>query len=220
MLYRNTNQSLKSIKESFFINLTSRKDRLFHFKKNVKFKTSRFNAFDASSSNEGGSLTHSEKACFRSHYELWMHILDTYNHGNFLIMEDDINFIDNFIPEWNENIYKFIPKNFNIIYLGGCLHENLSKYKFVLDPYNKYFNRIKKNIFFSTDEQFWHMTSICYLVNIESLKILVSEYASFRNIMPVDEFLIKSINKIDCNSLYHTNPLLCFSTMSDSDIKR
>ena len=146
-------------------NLDRRKDRLNHIEKNLTFYAERFQAIDANDLNLNdeilnlfskslNKLTKAEIACALSHYKLWKQLSLDNSADNYLILEDDVVFEDGFFDFWNQVFSKHIPKNYNLIYLGGCQPWNKPEYHKVLKSYNKYFCNIKKNDFFTKNNKF------------------------------------------------------------------
>lgn len=128
-------ENLLGVNRSYLINLDRRKDRLENFMKNVKEKglvfenLERFSAIDAKTLDDqyinsiidisarkgafGKREYHEELngkgsvGCYLSHITLWRRCLDL---GQpILIMEDDINFVENFMDKLRK-ISDFLPK--------------------------------------------------------------------------------------------------------------
>ena len=213
----NTNQCLNGVDESYFINLSRRKDRLYNIQKNINFRINRFNAIDSKFLNDKKPLSKEEKACFLSHYNLWL--IAYQENKTILILEDDVVFDLGFEDKWNCEYSNYLPSDYNIIYLGGCLERNLPLYRKVLKKYNKYFFNVKKNNFFHKKDYFWHMTSIAYILTPSGAKVLINEYKHNDMNLPVDHFIIKSINKNDPNGLFHHVLMPAQSQNFTSDIK-
>jgi GR25 family glycosyltransferase involved in LPS biosynthesis len=208
----NTKGFLNKIDECYFINLKDRKDRLYNIVYNVDFNISRFEANDSSKFLGDKYLSASEKACFRSHYDLWVRSLESSN--NILIIEDDALFVPNFKNSWNNVYSNFIPENYDIIYLGGCLPANQKHYHRVISKINKYFFNIKLNNFFEKNSRYWHMTTLSYIISPSGAKILLDSFDE-NNKLPVDHFIIKNLSD---HRLYHKIPNLITSECFESSI--
>ena len=212
-----TKTCFKNILKVECIHLKDRVDRLFWIKKNFNFDFSLFDAVSGLDCKSIPGLSLGESGCLWSHYGAWKSNIERYDYGNFIFLEDDANPKPNSIDLWNNKIYSFIPKDFNIIYLGGNLEQNNKKYHSVREYRNKYFFNIRKNnLFRKTD--YWHMTSLSYILNIKSMKYLVNKFDSIKSYMPLDHFLIQTLYELDPSKVYHLDPEMFSSRISQSSI--
>ena len=211
--------SLRGVDKAFWINLERRADRAEHIKTSLPFEASRFAAIDGRSLSLGETsklfsnpcLSRSEMACALSHYGLWKKLVYDSEATSYLVLEDDVVFKENFVEEWNAGASEGIPSDFFLIYLGGCQPWNQPRYSEVLEPYNKHFNRVKKNDFFIKDDYFWHMNASSYIISKECASLLCQYVESSGFDRALDHFLIHFVNKNKLFStphrLYHLNPL-------------
>ena len=207
---------LNKVDKSFFINLDRRVDRLDHINKNLPFDSDRFSAIDAVNLklNEKveklfhqslDKLTKAEIACALSHYKLWKKLTKDESSENYLILEDDVVFKDGFVELWNESYSNNIPKNYGLVYLGGCQPWNQGSYSKVLASYNEHFYTVKKNDFFTKGDHFWHMTTCSYLISKTAAEFLCLYAEKFGLKMAVDIFMLTSLPH---QYIYHLNPLM------------
>ena len=129
--------------------------------------------------------------CMLSHLSVWSKLLQ--EKGDlFLIMEDDVRFHAGWQTTWN-NARHHIPKDADLLFLGGILPPNQSKLASVLQPVNNYWSSILPNTLFSAiPAPLFHLCAFSYLLTrsgIEKLMafIMKSEPKLFA---PCDHFLI------------------------------
>ena len=185
------------IKKTYIINLLRRQDKHAHMVQELqKFKENNptydlspsfFPAIDGekldnesysfstaswSDPNSGKSITKGEIGCALSHYNIWLDIVNNYSDNSlFLILEDDVIFLDNFVQNFTSAINSIkIP--FDLIYL----HRkplNLSAEKSISDSVN------------ICAKSYW---TCAYAITLSCAKKLVNS-SFLSNIIPVDEFL-------------------------------
>jgi len=180
------------------INLESRKDRLEAFNKNnLKYisyeRIEAVNGYDIDYKKltEDGydtdhnwidpilktTITKGEVGCFLSHYKLWQRCIES--NEPYLILEDDAIIGDRFSYD---ELYKLIRgEGYNFIYLGWReMDEDIEKptinEKYVVPIY-----------------PYW---TLAYVVTPESARLLVNSEIE-QNIIPVDEYLPKMMNKLN-----------------------
>lgn len=224
--------NLKNIDKSFFINLDHRKDRLEHINKNLPFSAQRYPAIDAKNLELNDEIkkmfgknlqkfTKAEIACSLSHYRLWKRLTLDKDADNYLILEDDAVFKEGFTNFWNQVFSKHIPKNYNLIYLGGCQPWNKPHYHKVLEKYNDYFFNIKKNDFFTKNDHFWHMNASSYILSKQAASLLCQYVAQQGINQALDNFMQNFFNqnKIFSSpySIYHLNPLMSYQLHEEND---
>lgn len=224
--------NLKNIDKSFFINLDHRKDRLEHINKNLPFSAQRYPAIDAKNLELNDEIkkifgknlqkfTKAEIACALSHYRLWKRLTLDKDADNYLILEDDAVFKEGFTNFWNQVFSKHIPKNYNLIYLGGCQPWNKPHYHKALEKYNDYFFNIKKNDFFTKNDHFWHMNASSYILSKQAASLLCQYVAQQGINQALDNFMQNFFNqnKIFSSpySIYHLNPLMSYQLHEEND---
>ena len=225
---------LNKISKSFFINLDRRSDRLKHAHENIPFYSERSVAVDGKSleltedikikfPDSYGERSKSSAACCLSHYNLWRQLVEDKGAENYLILEDDVVFKKGFTSFWNSHWSKLIPNDYSLIYLGGCQPCNKSKYHEVLNPYNKYFNNIKINNFFTPDDHYWHMSAQSYIISKQAASMMCQwvETQGFDSMnikkkadYGVDLFILDFANENRLSAaphkLFHLNPLMTY----------
>ena len=226
------NCKLEGISKSYFINLDERLDRLFHIYKNTDFSTQRVSAISAKKVKLNDevkklfpktwkSRTKAEICCALSHYGLWKKLVQDKNSEGYLILEDDAVFKDGFVNFWNQEFSKQMPSEYSIIYLGGCQPWNKPHYPKVLERYNDYFCRIKKNDFFTKNDHFWHMNASSYILSKNAASLLCQWVDQNGMDNAVDNFMQNFFNKNksfeDSKSIYHLNPLMSYQLHEEND---
>jgi GR25 family glycosyltransferase involved in LPS biosynthesis/lipopolysaccharide biosynthesis glycosyltransferase len=224
---------LNKISKSFFINLDRRKDRLDHIYKNTPFFTEKFPAVDSKSLELTEEIKKlfpddlylkkkkSEIACAISHYRLWKQLVEDQNADNYLILEDDVVFEEGFTKFWNSVWSHSMPSDYSLIYLGGCQPYNKPSYHKALQPYNNYFNNVKKQDFFTKDDHYWHMNASSYVISKQCASLMCQwvEQKGFNGAL--DFFMINFVNKNKLfsasNKLFHLNPLMARQLHEEND---
>lgn len=223
---------LKNIDGCFFINLDKRVDRLQHINDTLPFDSERVSAVNASMLQLTDEIKKlfpliykkvkkAEIACTLSHYYLWKKLVNDEYAQNYLILEDDVCFNENFLRFWNGRYADNIPECFDVIYLGGCQPYNKPYYKNVTESYNLYFNRIKNNDYFSKNNHFWHMTTCSYIISktaaIKACKWI--DAYGFNSV--IDHFMINFFNHNPSygnpDNFYHINPLMANQIHEEND---
>jgi GR25 family glycosyltransferase involved in LPS biosynthesis len=216
---------LNSISKCFFINLDRRSDRLNHIEENLPFFAERFEAIDGKSLQLDDKIidlfpetyfkfSKAEVACALSHFKIWEKLVNDEDSDSYLILEDDVCFKDGFASYWNQGFHEHIPQDFSIIYLGGCQPWNRPYYKYVCDPENKFFNKVKKNDFFTKGDHYWHMNASSYIISKKAAIDLCSRIYDVGFSVALDHFLIKFLNHDsvcgDPEKFFHLNPLMAY----------
>jgi GR25 family glycosyltransferase involved in LPS biosynthesis len=216
---------LKNIDNIFVINLDKRKDRWNNLCKEEPFISSiseRISAVNGTNielspyikslfkNNTFGSKK-SIMGCALSHIKIWTQIISS--PGNyFLILEDDVRFLPNQLSIW-DNYATNIPKDSELLYIGGVLPPNKIALPSVLEPVNTYWAKIKPNNFFSINTQLptFHFCTYSYIISKTGAQKLLKFLFESENkmIYPVDHFLVKLSLSL---KTYVANPLItkCF----------
>ena len=223
---------LNNISKSFYINLDRRQDRRDHINSSLPFPAERFPAIDAHKVELNkevkklfpktySSRSKAEICCAISHYRLWQKLtMDKYS-SNYLILEDDVVFKPGFVNFWNQEFSNHIPKDYNLIYLGGCQPWNKPHYHKALMSHNNYFYNVKKNDYFTKDDNFWHMNASSYILNKNAASLLCQWVEQNGMEDAVDNFMQKffNANKLFSSpeSVYHLNPLMAYQLHEAND---
>jgi pyruvyltransferase len=227
-----TKGTLNKISKVFYINLDRREDRREHLEETLNFKAERFRAVDSKSieldeeirklfPSNYHKLKKSEIACCLSHYALWQKLASDKDAENYLILEDDVVFKSGFKGFWNAFFSENMPKDYFLIYLGGCQPWNKIKYHEVIDPYNQYFNNIKKNNFFTKDDHYWHMNAQSYVLSKRAASLMCQWVEQHGFAEALDIFMINFVNDNKLFSaqekLFHLNPLMTYQMHEEND---
>jgi GR25 family glycosyltransferase involved in LPS biosynthesis len=86
--------------------------------------------------------------CNLSHISVWSQIAKQETGSYFLVLEDDVRFVKGWQDRW-ANYVQHIPKDADLLYLGGVLPPNKPALPLASKPYNEYWSYIKPNTFFS-----------------------------------------------------------------------
>ena len=256
---------LVNISKCFYVNLDRRPDRRDHIEKTLPFHAKRFSAFDGKTmeitpeikefhklkmprvhktfKEWAVNLTESSMACNMSHYTLWKQLAEDKTAANYLILEDDVVFRDNFVEEWNTKYAWHMPDDYLAIYPGGLRKRNEKGYPALTESYNKYYRIVKKNRAFGSNREtasrYHHMNTQSYILSKTGAEILckcVENYGFHR----IEDVYILHVfaGGVDPDisnffntpkRVYHTDPQMTlqiaetegnFHLAEDSDIKK
>jgi GR25 family glycosyltransferase involved in LPS biosynthesis len=123
--------------------------------------------------------------CFLSHLTAWTKIINEPGEY-FLVLEDDVRFNKNWITTWNKAA-EHIPKDAELLYLGGVLPPNRDALPSCLEEVNQYWSQIKPNNFFSPNVALpiFHFCAYSYIISKTGAKKLL-EFLS-QNQTPINE---------------------------------
>ena len=240
---------LSHIHGIYVINLKRRSDRLRSFMESSGLQLEDVHVFEAV---DGKTLTLTDEiktlfgncdykyhrgyiSATLSHYRLWKHIATTHNEMH-LVMEDDAVFAKDFIKQWNANFSHALPRNAQLVYLGGMLPDNFWSYKSdsVLEQVNDHFARHLPTSYFQHDylegvdnftrgeptRRFFY-TTIAYLISSNAARSLVDFVAKFGFRKAADHTLYRVLQWTP--DAYATTPLLVTipprSATNDSDVQ-
>jgi len=180
------------IDKTFVINLDTRKDRWDnlmkaepHLKNNVipvaritavNGKTLQLNNFIYKIFKDNKFFwKKSVIGCFLSHITAWTKIINEPGGNYFLILEDDVRFNKDWIKVWN-NAAEHIPKDAELLYLGGVLPPNRDALPSCLEEVNKYWSQIKPNNLFSPNMSLpiFHFCDYSYIITKSAAKKLLN----------------------------------------------
>ncbi len=105
--------------------------------------------------------------CALSHMGLWWKLVNDHAEiGNYLIFEDDVKMV----PGWRDTLtasMKYVPDDYDVLYLGGILPPNRAGFESVLEPVTKYYSRIRSNSFFgqSPPSPYFHSCAYAYILS-------------------------------------------------------
>jgi GR25 family glycosyltransferase involved in LPS biosynthesis len=231
--------AMRQIDHGFVVNLDRRSDRLMAFLERVPPELvghlERVPAVD-------GSLLEADKAvlglfdgnnfqyrrnvmgCALSHYALWKRIAGTdFPHHTVAIFEDDVWFSQGFLLLWNNEIAPNLPRDFDLIYLGGLLgpstwrqlQEVAERFNGrIVIPIETYAaSRVNDSLAVPRQNQFCTYSYVLSKAGAQKLCAFV-EQEGIR--VAIDWFLIHRWHRL---KVYVTVPLLCWSVSQEgSDI--
>jgi GR25 family glycosyltransferase involved in LPS biosynthesis len=196
----------------FLINLKKRKDRLSEFdelSKKYNFKYEIFEAFDGNQNiddnfhynnikitNQYGDARYfkSQIGCLISHLEI-LKICKNKNYKSSLILEDDVNFCDNFEEKFI-NLFDNIPNDWQLLYLGGNKPNFLENFNYC---------SLANNIH----------TTHSYAIKYEVLDLIINYFENNIFNKPIDCLYADIQNNI---KTYIAKPYLTYQRQSYSDI--
>jgi GR25 family glycosyltransferase involved in LPS biosynthesis len=101
--------------------------------------------------------------CLLSHLSIWTKILQE-KEDLFMILEDDVRFHKGWKEKWGL-ARSHIPKDADLLYLGGILPPNESALSTVLKPINEYWSAIQPNTLFTpTPLPIFHFCTYSYVL--------------------------------------------------------
>ena len=198
----------EEFKDTFVINLDSRKDRMESLCKSEPslvytripavngleltitpflYRTFERNTFHWKKSVIG---------CFLSHMMAWKKIVDNPTPSlkitpeYTLILEDDVRFVS----DWKKKLHtamKAAPSDAELLYLGGVLPPNKTMLSSVLEPVNHLWSAIKPNKLFSSLElPLFHFCAYSYVLTVHGARKLLQAVESNTTVPPCDHFIM------------------------------
>ena len=223
---------LKGISSSYVINLEHRSDRLQTFWNNHPYLRNICKNIPAVNGrtipltkdihklfkNNDFKWKKSVMGCALSHYSIWRHLIstDTNNTSKCLILEDDGVLVPGFINKWNA-IYKTIPEDADVIFLGGVLPPNKPAFPQIIDSVNANFAKVAKNsLFSSVKRRYFHFCTYSYIITkqgAEKMCKFITEKGIFTSI---DHMMVNHGD--DLLNIYFTTPLLGGCTQDNDPV--
>lgn len=182
---------LPGIQEAHVINLDRRADRLKRFWENhpgLEERVERCAAVDGRALTLTPTLARlfrpndffwkkSVMGCAMSHLSLWWRLAnDTPDIENYLIFEDDAKMV----PGWEKVVATAmgtVPKDYDVLFLGGILPPNRSAFETVIRPVNDHWAKVKPNQIFGQPRptSYFHTCAYAYILSRNgAIKVLES----------------------------------------------
>ena len=219
------------IGEAYLINLTRRRDRLERFKvahANIKDRVYVMPAIDGRALALDANVAHLfrnndfhwKKAimgCALSHRTLWEKLADDPLATSYLIMEDDVKMNERWLDSWNAAA-PHIPRDADVIYLGGVLPPNKSMFPTIVDAVNPYFAHVKPNTLFSPGEprRYFHFCNYAYVMTktgAAKMRALIADRGIFTS---GDHMIVNHGDKL--LNIYFTTPLIAACYQEDDPV--
>ena len=184
------------IGEAHVINLARRPDRLSRFRSlhsNFQDRVYVAEAKDGRSLSLTKDLVHlfrnndfkwkkSVMGCALSHLELWEQLAVDKHATSYFIMEDDVKLVPDWQVTWQRAVHQ-MPKDADVIYLGGVLPPNKAAFPSIIEPVNSYFARVAKNTLYGGPaRRYFHFCNYAYVLTQQGalkLSTLVKEKGIF-----------------------------------------
>lgn len=178
--------------KTYVINLDRRPDRLNELKLPISWE--RFSATDGQKYTESPVKERGWRGCYDSHLRL-INKLKNEESNYFLILEDDVEVCDNFIEKL-ERIINELPKEWELLFLGGWNVGDKTKYCEGIDIANKVY------------------CMHAYMIKSELIDKLINKFSS--RIYKVDVLLAELLPEINS---YICNPTIAWQRPGFSDIE-
>jgi GR25 family glycosyltransferase involved in LPS biosynthesis len=215
--------NVSKIDKIFVVNLDTRKDRwdnLMASEPYLKNNVTRIPAINGKTLNLNNFIYKTFKdnkffwkksviGCFLSHITIWTKIINEPGEY-FLILEDDVRFNKDWINIWNK-ASEHIPKDAELLYLGGVLPPNKVALPSCLEEVNQYWSQIKPNTIFSPSVALpiFHFCTYSYIITKDAVKKLLAFLSNNSFISELDHFIGHPVVGL---KKYILNPLIthCF----------
>lgn len=222
---------LEGIDKIYLINLDTRKDRLdklLEAEPNLKSSLTRISAVNGKTLKMNSCIYRlfeknefkwkkSIVGCNLSHISIWSSILSEPTGNYFLVLEDDVRFVDGWMDKWNEYL-NMIPEDADLLYLGGILPPNKQAYPHASEKVNPYWSRIIPNTFFApVPMPLFHFCAYSYILTRRGAQKLM-EYINYsdRKVFTVSDHLLG--HPAIGLTKYITNPLLTYCFQENDPI--
>ena len=154
--------------------------------------------------------------CNLSHISVWSKIAKSTG-SYYLVLEDDVRFTKGWHTTW-KNYVKHIPKDADLLYLGGVLPPNKVALPLASESYNEYWSYIKPNTFFTTvATPVFHFCAYSYILTPKGAQKLMDHlYNSESKSFTVSDHLLghPSVGL----KKYHTSPLLSYCFQEEDPV--
>ena len=213
----------ENIEEVFVINLEHRADRLQKFQsahpylKDIAYRIDAVYGNKLALTKEYVSLFRNNDfkwkkgviGCALSHYKLWMNLIENKLSNSYLILEDDVVLVPDFLYRWRA-IAHLMPADADVVFLGGVLPPNKRALPSFTEPVNDAFAKVKKMPIGGLMRRYFHFCTYSYIITksgAEKLCGLIAEKGIFTSI---DHMMVNHGDTL--LNIYFTNPLLagCF----------
>jgi GR25 family glycosyltransferase involved in LPS biosynthesis len=186
-----TQSKLENINKTFIVNLDTRLDRwqsLMKAEPYLENNSTRISAVNGKTlkldrtvynifKNNRFSWKKSVMGCFLSHIDIWTKIINDNCDDNtqYIVLEDDVRFDKDWIDTWNKCV-KYIPKDAELMYIGGVLPPNKVALPTCLEEVNQYWSQIKPNMLFSPGVllPIFHFCTYSYVITKAGAKKLLN----------------------------------------------
>jgi GR25 family glycosyltransferase involved in LPS biosynthesis len=219
----------RGISEINIINMARRADRMELFNKNhpdLKDHVTRFDAYDGRKVSLTPALARLfrpndfkwKKAilgCALSHLELWLKLIsDTKDIDSYLILEDDVKLNERWEETW-EQASLHLPKDWDVIYLGGILPPNRAAFETVKEKVNEWFSRVAPNQVFGhgAPSRYFHFCNYSYILSKKGAQKVIDILKSKDGYWTSGDHMV--CNNANTMNLYFLDPLVAGSYQDD-----
>jgi len=152
--------------------------------------------------------------CALSHLSIW-NLVAQEKEGLYLVLEDDVRFQ----KDWQRllrNAFKHIPKDADVLYLGGVLPPNKPELSSVLQSVNEHWAYIKPNTLFTPIPlPIFHFCNYSYMLTPAGAQKLVSFASKYKIHIPCDHFMGNPSFGLH---IYVSQPLLSFCFQEENPV--
>lgn len=146
--------------------------------------------------------------CALSHLSLWWQLANERDEiNNYLILEDDVKFVQGWEEKWKEAA-AHLPEGFDVIYLGGILPPNRAAFETVKEKVNPYFSRIaENNVFYQNPpNRYFHWCAYAYVLSKQGARKILEILKAHDGYWTSADHMI--CNPITVMNMYFLDPLV------------
>lgn len=211
------NKEIFNMGNAFVVNLDRRQDRWQQFQENNKISATfqRWSATDGTTMRLNKDIIHlfrnntykwkkSTMGCAYSHYRLWKQLVESTDDFYFIFEDDAV--ISPQLPYWWHAAQAYLPTDYDILFLGGVLPQNMPAINIIKDSYNSYWSKIKPNTIFGQPEPtpYFHFCTYSYIISKQGARKLIEFCKEVGCPLPSDHMIINNYKFLN---IYFANPL-------------
>lgn len=215
--------------KTLVVNLDRRSDRWELFLKNnshISTDFQRWSATNGSTMQLDKDIIHlfrnntykwkkSTMGCAHSHYRIWKQLAESTDNFYFIFEDDAV--INPCIQYWWHGAQEHLPLDYDILFLGGVLPQNMPAINIIKDSYNSYWSKIKPNTVFGQPEptQYFHFCTYSYIISKQGARKLMEFCEQVGCPLPSDHMIINNYKFLN---IYFANTLQVGCTQDNDPI--
>ena len=228
------NPFAQGIDDVYVINLDRRKDRMEKLFKNhpdLELRVERISAVEGKKLQLTPKIArmfrpHDFKwkkaimGCALSHLGLWWRLANEKPDINsYLILEDDVKFSPDWEARWKEAA-PHIPKDYDILYLGGILPPNREGFEHHKEKVNPYFSRVTNNQIFGQQQpnRYFHWCAYAYILSKQGAEKVIKLMNMHDGYWTSADHML--CNHVESMNLYFLDPLVAGCYQDDDPVYR